>query len=152
MAAIGRPPKPLALKILEGNPGHRPLNRYEPKPRPIAPPCPRWLEPEAKREWKRISRELEALGLLTVIDRAVLAGYCQAWARWRAAEEVLTREGTTFTTPNGYRQQRPEVSIAQKSLQLVAKFATEFGLTPSARTRLGVHYVGEKDEDDPFDL
>jgi len=28
----GRKPKPTALKIIEGNPGKRPLNKNEPKP------------------------------------------------------------------------------------------------------------------------
>lgn len=150
MAAVGRPPKPTALKLLEGNPGRRPLNTAEPKPRPMVPTCPQWLDLEAKREWKRISRELDRVGLLTLVDRAALAGYCQAWSRWREAEQVLSSHGLTFETPNGYIQQRPEVSIAQKSLQLVAKFCTEFGLTPSARTRLSAPGVDDGEED-PFD-
>ena len=32
MAQRGRKPKPTALKVLEGNPGKRPLNLYEPAP------------------------------------------------------------------------------------------------------------------------
>lgn len=32
MAARGRKPKPTALKVLEGNPGKRPLNDHEPIP------------------------------------------------------------------------------------------------------------------------
>ena len=32
MAARGRKPKPTALKVLEGNPGKRPLNGHEPIP------------------------------------------------------------------------------------------------------------------------
>lgn len=152
MAAVGRPPKPTTLKIIEGNPGRRPLNRNEPKPRPVAPPCPTWLDLEAKREWKRISIELDRVGLLTIVDRAALAGYCQTWSRWRDAEMVLSAQGMTFETPNGYVQQRPEVSIAQKSLQLVAKFCTEFGLTPSARSRLTVPGTDDASEDSPFDV
>ena len=152
MPAKGPAPKPTALRVLEGKPGHRPLNRNEPKPRPVIPPCPTWLDLEAKREWKRISTELDRVGLLTVVDRAALAGYCQAWSRWRDAEMVLSAQGMTFETPNGYVQQRPEVAIAQKSLQLVAKFCTEFGLTPSARSRLTVPGGDDGAEDSPFDV
>ena len=47
MATRGRKPKPTALKVLEGNPGKRPLNENEPKPERKAPECPSWLEPEA---------------------------------------------------------------------------------------------------------
>lgn len=32
MATRGRKPKPTAMKILEGNPGERPLNEREPIP------------------------------------------------------------------------------------------------------------------------
>ncbi len=73
----GTKPKPTALKLLEGNPGKRPLPMNEPKPAPTAPKCPSWLHKDAKKEWKRISTELERLGLLTQVDMAALAGYCE---------------------------------------------------------------------------
>ena len=71
MAGRGRPPKPTAVKELEGNPGKRPLNKNEPKPKQTAPKCPSWLEPDAKKEWRRLSKELESMGLLTEVDMAV---------------------------------------------------------------------------------
>ena len=49
MATRGRKPKPTALKLLEGNPGKRPLNDREPVPPRAALKCPAWLLPEAKR-------------------------------------------------------------------------------------------------------
>lgn len=49
MAERGRKPTPTAIKVLEGNPGKRPLNANEPKPKKKAPRCPSWLEEEAKR-------------------------------------------------------------------------------------------------------
>lgn len=147
MGARGPAPKPTILKLRAGNPGHQKLNRNEPKPRPMAPTCPVWLDLEAKREWRRISRELDRIGMLTLVDRAALAGYCQAWSRWRDAEMVLSERGMVFETPSGYAQQRPEVAIAQKSLQIVAKFCTEFGLTPSARSRMTLPDGDSSDED-----
>ena len=89
MAQRGRKPKPTALKMLEGNPGGRPLNTKEPKPEKKAPRCPSWLEDEAKKEWKRMAKVLEQMGLLTEMDMAAFAGYCQAYARWKEAEEFL---------------------------------------------------------------
>jgi phage terminase small subunit len=80
MAVRGRKPKPTALKVLEGNPGKRPLNEKEPQPKRQAPRCPSWLEPEAKKEWKRMAKTLEAIGVLTQVDKAAFAGYCQAYA------------------------------------------------------------------------
>ena len=77
MAQRGRKPKPTAVKVLEGNPGKRSLNTGEPKPEKKAPRCPAWLEDEAKKEWKRMAKQLEHLGILTEIDMAAFAGYCQ---------------------------------------------------------------------------
>jgi phage terminase small subunit len=47
------------------------------------------LSAEAKIEWRRVARALHRLGLLTSVDRAALAAYCQAYARWRQAEKAL---------------------------------------------------------------
>ncbi len=138
MATRGRKPKPTALKLLEGNPGKRPLNTKEPKPEKKAPRCPSWLEPEAKKEWKRMSKTLETMGVLTQVDGAAFAGYCQAYARWKEAEEFLTKHGTIFKTPSGYIQQVPQVSIAQTYLKVMKDFCSEFGLTPAARTRIQI--------------
>ena len=132
----GRKPKPSAIKILEGNPGKRPLNQNEPKPQKKAPPCPKWLEPEAKKEWKRLARTLEAMGVLTEADMAAFAGYCQAYARWKEAEERITDRGLIIRTPSGYPQQVPYISIAQQYLKLMQQFAEQFGLTPAARSRI----------------
>ena len=80
MAQRGRKPKPTAVKVLEGNPGKRSLNTNEPKPVKKAPRCPAWLEDEAKKEWKRMAKQMEQLGILTEIDMAafcrLLSGVC----------------------------------------------------------------------------
>ena len=91
MATRGRKPKPTAMKELEGNPGKHPLNTSEPKPNKKAPACPKWLEPEAKKEWRRLAKQMEAIGILTEVDMAAFAGYCQAYARWKEAEEFITQ-------------------------------------------------------------
>ena len=147
----GRKPKPTPLRVIEGNRGHRPLPKDEPQPRSDYTPCPIWLKGKARQEWKRITPELRRLGLLTVVDRAALAAYCQAYARWVEAEAIIEEKGLTFETDSGYVQQRPEVPIAQKSMQIMKAFATEFGLTPASRTRISVSQKpGEKDPMEPY--
>ena len=133
MAQRGRKPKPTALKELEGNPGKRQLNINEPKPLAKAPSCPKWLGLEAKKEWRRLSKKMEQIGILTEIDMAAFAGYCQAYARWKAAEEFISKHGAIVKTPSGYWQQVPQVSIAQQYMKAMQKFAEQFGLTPAAR-------------------
>lgn len=141
----GRKPKPTKLKILEGNPGKRPLNLDEPKPMPIAPGCPEWLLEEAKKEWDRLAPELERLGLLTIIDMAAFAGYCQSYAKWKKAETFLKKHGMTIKIPQkdeygnvkSFQLKKfPEVSIANECLKHIRAFASEFGLTPSSRGRI----------------
>lgn len=136
MATRGRKPKPTAVKVLEGNPGKRPLNMNEPVPDKIAPDCPTWLSGEAKLEWERLSNKMVNLGTLTEMDMAAFAGYCQSYARWKEAEEFIEQHGTIVKTPSGYWQQVPQVSIAQTNLKIMLKFCSEFGLTPSSRSRM----------------
>lgn len=136
--AAGRKPKPTALKQLEGNPGKRKLNRREPKPEKGIPPCPAWLLPEAKKEWKRLCENLGQLGILTKVDRAAFAAYCQSYARWKEAQEHIDQEGSVFETDKGYQQQTPWVGIANTNQKMMLQAASEFGLTPSSRSRIVV--------------
>lgn len=147
MATKGRKPKPTALKVLEGNPGGRALNKSEPRPTGV-PVCPDWLEDEAKAEWERTAPRLEEIGVLTEVDGMAFAGYCQAYARWREAEEFLTQHGSIIRTPNGYLQQVPQVSIAQTNLKIMLKFCAEFGLTPSSRSRISANSAIDETTDE----
>ena len=153
MATRGRKPLPTALKILEGDrgKGRRPINKEEPTPPQENVKCPAWLMPEAKKEWKRLAPSLIAMGILTEHDMEAFAGYCQAYARWREAEEFLSQHGTIFKTPSGYVQQVPQVSIAQQNLKIMQSFCSEFGLTPASRARLYVQNGDKADTDDPME-
>ena len=152
MATRGRKPKPTALKVLEGNPGKRPLNDREPVPPRATLKCPAWLLPEAKKEWKRLAPALEAMGVLTMADLTAFEGYCQAYARWKEAEAFITQHGSLFQTPSGSVQQVPQVSIAQQNLQIMQSFCSEFGLTPATRARI-IAGAGSEDgaSEDPME-
>ena len=134
----GRKPKPTALKELAGNPGKRPLNRREPKPKTALPTCPRHLDGEARKEWRRMGGELARMGVVTVVDRAALAAYCVAWARWVEAEGQVTKLGTIVKTANGNLIQNPYLAVANRALEQMTKLAGEFGMTPSSRSRVQV--------------
>ncbi|WP_375173706.1 phage terminase small subunit P27 family [Pseudooceanicola sp.] len=145
----GRKPKPTALKLLEGNPGGRPINHDEPKPTRSRPTCPSHLSPTAKAEWKRIAEEMENVGLLTRIDRVALAVYCQAYGKWVEAERKLAETPPLLKMPSGYIQVSPWVTISNKQAELMAKYMAELGLTPSARSRLSVSGAHTLQRDDP---
>jgi P27 family predicted phage terminase small subunit len=144
----GRKPLPSNVVRLRGNPGKRRLNDAEPKPTPAVPACPACLGEEASKEWKRLARELGDLGLLTRIDRGMLAAYCQAHALWVEAVSSIERYGTMVKSPNGYPMQSPYVAVVNKQVEIMVRIAAEFGMTPSSRTRIR---VGEPAPEDPFE-
>ena len=136
MSVPGRKPKPSQLKLLEGNPGHRPINEREPMPPKKALACPKDLSREGKKEWRRLCKELEQSGVLTSWDMRIFEQYCDAYAKWKEATVFLNERGLFYITPSGYPQQFPQVAIAQKYSVLMHKYAQELGLTPAARSRL----------------
>lgn len=131
----GRKPKPTAMKLIAGNPGNRPLNQHEPVPPPGSPTCPPDLGDDARGEWDRITAELDAMGILARTDRAALAAYCAAYGHWMAAERGLRSDGM-FYEANGLRKLNPASREARDWLGVMRQYLTEFGLTPSSRTRV----------------
>jgi P27 family predicted phage terminase small subunit len=134
--SIGRRPKPTAIRRLEGNRGKRAWNHDEPEPPDSLPRCPRHLAPVARAEWRRVARTLHGMGVLTTIDRAALAAYCQSYAKWVEAEQRLQETPALLKTPSGHVQQSPWVTIANKQLELMGRYMTELGMTPASRSRV----------------
>jgi P27 family predicted phage terminase small subunit len=147
----GRKPKPTAVKKLEGNPGKRKLNTKEPVPGKGMPDCPKWLLPDAKEEWVRLSEKLNQMGVLTEVDRSAFAAYCQSYARWKEAQDHINSEGATYETENGMQRPNPWVAICNTEQRLMMQAASEFGLTPSARSRIMAASGVGKDEEDEME-
>ena len=133
---LGPKPKPTRLKLVTGNPGRRPLNDHEAKPRTVIPDPPDMLRDEALAEWRRITLLLAEVGLIAKLDRAVIAGYCQAWARYVEAERQLVTTGLIIKAANGFPMQSPYLSIANKALDQVRQMSEQIGLSGSARSRI----------------
>ena len=146
MTARGRRPTPTSLKLLRGNPGKRPLNPQEPRPPVAVPRAPAHLSPEARKEWRRTGRLLAAMGLLAEIDRAALAMYCEAWARWAEAEQALQKYGLIVKSPSGLPMQSPYLAVANKAMEQIGRLLAEFGMSPASRTRVHAAVVGEESE------
>lgn len=151
---MGRKAHPTALRLIKGNPSHRPVNAAEPKPPPAMPTAPEFLAAEARAEWDRIVGDLYAIGVLTLIDRAALAAYCTAYGRWVEAETALGRarvaaekegKGESALT-NGWRVS-PLVHAANTAMRDLMRIAAEFGMTPSARSRVKATPPSNADEE-----
>ena len=138
----GPPPQPTVLKLLKGNPGKRPLNEDEPQPEVLAtfdpPPS---LSKAAADHWKIIAPLLAGNRLLTELDVDALSMYCEAKANWAHAIAEYSKE-PIITAPSGYPMISPYHAIASKAFDQMSKLLTEFGLTPSSRTRIGVSARG----------
>jgi P27 family predicted phage terminase small subunit len=155
MAAGPRGPRPIPthLKLLRGNPGRQKLNENEPQPEipPNIPAPPAFLNGYALEEWHRVERELYALKLLTNVDINPLAAYCVAYQRWRDAEEMLhdmaKRDGVTrallIKGTKGVAVRNPLVAVARQAALDMVRYASEFGLTPAARSRIAAGPFGE---------
>jgi len=75
---MGRRRKHPHLRALEGNPGKRNIPT-PPKPESSRPPCPSFLQKEARRSWRYICHQLEKMGILGSSDQAIMVGYCIQW-------------------------------------------------------------------------
>ncbi|WGH78615.1 phage terminase small subunit P27 family [Jannaschia ovalis] len=121
------------------------MARRGPKPRPRAsaelkegglPRCPAHLDDVARKEWRRLASTLFDAGILTVADRAAFAAYCQSYSKWAEAERQLRAGPKLIKTPSGYVQQSPWIGIANKQLELMGRYMSELGITPTSRARL----------------
>lgn len=126
---------PTQLKLLRGNPGKRPLPKDEPEPAAGAE-MPDWLSKEAAAHWPVVARQLEQARVLSQLDGAALGLYCEAFARWRNASDLVAIHGMVTNAGTGRLIQSPYLTIAIQASEQMTKMLVEFGMTPSSRTRV----------------
>ena len=146
MATRGRKPTPTHLKLVRGNPGKRALPKNGTEIPVVVEEVtpPEFLSTDAKVEWGRMIGALVTLKLVSKLDRAALAAYCQAYGRWAQAERALATmaekdpvaAGLLIKTTGQNVVQSPLVGVANKAMSDMVRYAAEFGMTPSARVRL----------------
>jgi P27 family predicted phage terminase small subunit len=142
----GRKPLPSKVIDIKGARGyHRTKTDVETEPSPPSsiPECPEHLSPEAKIEWCRMAVNMEPLGILTNLDKAIFAMYCEAYANWAMATIRVQTEGMVSITDKGYPIQNPYFSIANKAKEQMLKAMVEMGMTPSSRSRIKVEKPAE---------
>lgn len=147
----GRKSVPTNLKLLRGNPGHRPLNDAEPKPPKPArlPSPPVELSDAAKAEWRRTGKQLLAVGLLTGLDVPLFAGYCEAYARWLEATKTLAKTPMLIKGQRGELIANPLLRVARDLQASFSRTLLEFGMSPVSRSR--VKATPAEKAEDPFD-
>jgi phage terminase small subunit len=146
----GRLPKPNKVREIEGMRGHRPLPK-EANHRPGVPDQPQKISPEAQPIWDELvacmdprilcQTDRRALWQLAE-DEAILAeAYSGFWEMTRALKKEAASKGKDL--PGGPIMGALMVKNARMAMSSVKDLANrviierrEFGLTPSARTRI----------------
>lgn len=139
-----RGPKPTPTEVLKVRGSWRAnLNRNEPQPCKDVPRCPNWLNQQARKVWKQIVPQLNAMGVLTKIDCNTVARYCDCFARWKQMAKWMDEHGEVYPEKDnegktvGVRSW-PQTNLYHKLGQMLGRLEAEFGLTPSSRTRVTV--------------
>lgn len=141
----GPRPTPNVIRLLHGNPGRRPINDLAPTPKVKSPTCPKHLNKRAREEWRWITKRLMLQQLISEQDKAVIAIYCVAYARWVEAELEVQKTSAIINwikrDANGvqvgtFPMQNPWLGVANQAVRTMHRSLAELGLSPSARSQL----------------
>ncbi len=152
----GRPKKPTQLKKLEGTAREDRLLKNEMMPSKIChvPSAPTWMSKDAKKEWKATCADMIELDMLYRVDLGLLAAYCVEMSNYINAVKELQKPGEGFVIDivrsdgSKYPMLNYWNTVKNQSLKNALSIATQFGFTPSARTRIS---ATPKDEEDAFE-
>lgn len=144
----GRKPLPENVKLLHGTAGKKARNRVEiGSARLLRPPAD--LTPEAKRAWPQFAKPLAEAGITTALELSALRVLVETWCAWKKATEMIQSEGMVYEK-DGIERMNPYVRIQANATTLMLKLLSEFGMTPSSRTR--VRTGGPPENPDAVDL
>jgi P27 family predicted phage terminase small subunit len=148
MTVMGRPRKPTIKLKIHGT--YRADRRFinEPAPAIVIPIMPKHLKGEAATEWRRIAPLLAKMKCVTEWDRSLLSAYCFEWGVYVELCKKVKIKDLVITTINGNKIHNPLLSARNKALTNLKELATEFGLSPSSRSRLNLG--GEEEEQNQF--
>jgi len=114
------------------------------------PKPPSFLKSYAKKKYNEIAAILVELGKWKAGDDIALIALCSQYQRWIEAEKLIKQNNDLcFTTDTGYRQQIPEIAIANNAMKSMLAFIKEFGLTPKERSKIGEAIVTSSEDIDP---
>jgi P27 family predicted phage terminase small subunit len=100
----------------------------------------------AAQHWPVVARQLDDAGVLTSMDAAALALYCEALGRWQDANGLIAKTGLVVPGLKGILTQNPVAHIANAAFDQMRKMLIEFGMTPSSRSRVSKTPTDEADQ------
>jgi P27 family predicted phage terminase small subunit len=108
------------------------------------------MSDKARETWGYVSGLLDRMGILTEVDAVALEMLCEAYADYLKARDDLDAFGSNYyetVNQSGGVMHRahPAVAVMQDADRRIKAWLAEFGMSPSARTR--VKGDGEQEED-----
>ena len=134
----GRPPKPIAAHLADGTFRASRHDINGPKPPPGVPDRPDHLTPYAVDAWQWLVDVLGTTGVLTMADRNVMTLYCEAYADWRTAKELIEESGLILQDDEGRCYKNPARVVLNEAVAQMQSLGASLGLNPAARTNLKV--------------
>jgi P27 family predicted phage terminase small subunit len=100
------------------------------------PPPPDYLTADEMDVYADVTRKLAGMRVMNeaCVDAVVL--YCRNWIEAKNAHEKVLANGLVIRSPNDYPIVNPFLSIRRKAEDRCMRIMQEFGLTPSAMTRV----------------
>ena len=147
MAKPGPRRKPTNLKMLSNKKFHGQGRENEPTPDIEIPECPDFLTEEAVKEWEYMAPILKENGLITKMDKALFAAYCQSYGDWVDISKTLKTEECMHKTAAGNTTVNPRIWLRDKARNSMIKAAVQFGLSPSSRSDVSTKV---RDEANPY--
>lgn len=146
----GRKNTPKAVKEAQGTlRKHRQLENDLSLPPDTMPAAPSGLGEIGQQVWDTVYNELSALGVLAKVDRNHIAMYCRYMEIFQLANEQMKNDFTTELVSN-QGSTRVEVNklftVMNQASAFALKFASEYGLTASARQNIQAVKKGDDDD------
>jgi P27 family predicted phage terminase small subunit len=134
----GRKPKPTYLKLVEGNPGKRPINHDEPEPDGDLVDPPDFLNARQRIIWQQCIRNSPP-GMLKKLDTGILQTYVVACERHEDAARRVDKSGSIVAIAGGQWAHNPYLSVLNKQAAIMRAAISELGFSPSSRSRVKVN-------------
>jgi P27 family predicted phage terminase small subunit len=143
----GRKPTPSYLKAVTGTDRADRRNAAEPRPGQFGAKAPAHLSNGAREVWDDVVGILCRMGVLTEADALAVELLCEARSDWVSARAIIREHGgETYVTDSGLIKAHPAVAMRNDAARRMQSLFSEFGMTPSARSRVAVEMDDEPDK------
>lgn len=136
----GRKPKTAEAKRRNGSAAHNPgrVNKLEPEANREPPRMPEDYDGAKVVAWDWLTRELSSYSesFISSTYQIAMEQFCSAYAGERAAAALVEEHGILIANERGELKRNPAALERHKCTETLLKYLTEFGFTPSSKTRV----------------